>query len=677
MMMMKKITLLTALAASSLLLNAQTFTDDFESYQSGNKLGPLSTQWTTWSGTEGGAEDVTIVNDDANSGSNSIYFSSTSATGGPQDVVLLLGGVHNTGQLDFDSYFKIPSGKSAYFNFQANATIGQVWALDIAFDPNGVVQFKTNTGAVLLESNYPANAWFKLGIHINLNTNNWEVFINNNAIGSFASTVNQVASIDFFPANAQASFWIDDVSFVRTSYTLPTLNAAVTEVQVPNGLAGMQKSPSVVVRNLGTTAINSFDIAVNYNGATINQSVTGVNIASLGFYTVNLTGSLALIAGSNNVTATVSNVNGMATDGDANDNSKILSINPLVPSPGKVVVGEEATGTWCQWCPRGAVFMDRLTNDYGNYFAGIAVHNNDPMEFTPYDDGIGPLITGYPSAIVDRNPSLDPSEMDIDFRQRIVVAPKATILNGASWDANTRELKVSLKTTFSQNISGNYKIACVLTQDDVTGTGSGYAQSNSYAGGNNGPMGGYESLPNPVPASQMVYDHVARVITPSFGGLNNAFGTQNAGAFSVHTFTFILPTNWETDKMHIVGLFIEPSGKIDNAGYSTIQEAITNGFVEGIEVVSTSEIFDAPDGMKLMPNPASAFTYLQIDLKQNQNVAIEIYSATGALMMQKNYGELNGMNNLPIHTSQLSNGIYFIRLQSGEKMNVLKLMVNN
>ena len=57
---MKKIitlsfTILVGLSASK----AQTFSDDFESYTVGSKLGPQSTNWTVWGGaaSEGGTTD--------------------------------------------------------------------------------------------------------------------------------------------------------------------------------------------------------------------------------------------------------------------------------------------------------------------------------------------------------------------------------------------------------------------------------------------------------------------------------------------------------------------------------------------------------------------------------------------------------------------------------------------
>ena len=75
---MKKIYALAAALCMSVALNAQSFSDDFESYTVGNYLGSSSTDWTTWSGSSAGADDVTIVDDEAYSGTNSIYFFATS-----------------------------------------------------------------------------------------------------------------------------------------------------------------------------------------------------------------------------------------------------------------------------------------------------------------------------------------------------------------------------------------------------------------------------------------------------------------------------------------------------------------------------------------------------------------------------------------------------------------------
>ncbi|MBM3419230.1 MAG: Omp28-related outer membrane protein, partial [Bacteroidetes bacterium] len=558
---------------------SQLFSDDFESYAPGSYIGPQSTSWTTWSGAEGGAEDVTITTNQASSGTNSTYFSSTSANGGPQDVVLDFGPLYNSGVFTFQSDFFVNSEKTGYFNFQGTQTIGQVWALNVNFN-NGNMYIDDGITSNLVVSSYPQATWFTLKIEANLTLKVWKAYIDGNLVGTWINGINALASLDLFPIQ-NSQFYVDDVSFDHQPYTLTELNGMMAMVNIGGELAGQTVTPKLTVVNAGTTAINSFDVNLNYGGNNYSQSVTGVNIASTSNYVVTLS-SFPLVAGNQVYTATVSNVNGMTMDNVSSDDVLTGSINPVVPAAGKIVVSEEATGTWCQWCPRGAVFMDQFEEKYSQFWAGIAVHNGDPMTDAEYDAAFGGLISGYPSALVDRGNDVDPSGMSIDFLSRVQVAPKALLTNGAMWDPASRTLDVSVTANFQASANSNYKMACVLTEDEVTGTGSGYNQSNAYAGGNNGVMGGYETLGNPVPAAQMVYQHVARAIAPSFSGLTGSFpATVNTGELHTVNFQFILPATWDENEIHIIGLLIDPAGRIDNAGKTTIAEAVANGYQSG------------------------------------------------------------------------------------------------
>ncbi len=84
---MKKITFLLSSLLVMSAANAQIFSDNFDALNAGDYIGPSSTYWTTWSGTEGGAEDAQATTAQASSAPHSVYFSSTSANGGPQDVL--------------------------------------------------------------------------------------------------------------------------------------------------------------------------------------------------------------------------------------------------------------------------------------------------------------------------------------------------------------------------------------------------------------------------------------------------------------------------------------------------------------------------------------------------------------------------------------------------------------
>ena len=122
-------------------VHAQSMSEDFEGWSVGSYMGTNSAGWTTWSGSTGGAEDVQVTSAQSSNGTKSIYFSSTLADGGPQDVIVPFGGEHNTGDFNFSSNFYVENNKGAYFNFQAENTVGNVWSFNCQMHNNGTITF--------------------------------------------------------------------------------------------------------------------------------------------------------------------------------------------------------------------------------------------------------------------------------------------------------------------------------------------------------------------------------------------------------------------------------------------------------------------------------------------------------------------------------------------------------
>lgn len=663
--------LLAILFIAPNFLNAQTFSDDFEGYNVGDYIGANSSNWTTWSGTTGGAEDAKVVDDKASSGTKSIFFKGT-ANGGPQDVVLPFGGLHETGVFEYAMKMYIPLGKGAYFNFQGAQQIGTLWSLDCFLNNDGTMSINVPASGNVGMINFPADIWFELKFEVNLNTNTWKLFKDGTLALEFQSATNVVASIDLFPTDGDSEFWVDDVSYQYTPYVVSGTNASAYYIDMNKGLAGQDRGVTGTIKNLGTNAITSFDVAFDYNGSTLNETVSGVNIPSLGEHEVSFNGMTTLAAGNKTISLTVSNVNGNGGDDNAADDTKSLNINPVVPAVGKVVVGEEGTGTWCQWCPRGAVAMDKMAADFDGYFAGIAVHNGDPMAFDAYDQGMGTKISGYPSALVDRGPDIDPGVIDGDFIQRITETPDAVLKNGASLDDDTTSIAISVTTTFNQNITGDWRLVCVLTEDGIQRDSTGYAQSNAYANNSNGPMGGYESLPSKVPASQMVYDHVARAISPSFEGTANTFGASvNSGADVTKVFYFKKGGLWNLSKMHVVAMLIEPSGRVNNASYSTLDAALTNGFATGESVTGVEIPAQPDDAFALFPNPTNQTAIVKSVEQVSEIIVTDI---TGKVVYRDNQA-WEGF--YQISKDKTGTGVFLILLFGEEKqiLNTQKLVV--
>ena len=606
------------------------------------------------------------------SGANSLHFVSTSSTGGPTDLVRHFG-VLNTGQFSMSFNIKVASGAAGYFNLQKTATMGAAYTLDTYFNADGTFAFSQNA----LTGNYPQATWFNFRLDINFNTNVWEIFIDNVSQGTFSNAENQIEAIDIYPVNGvapnSADYFIDDFTTTITPYTLPSINGAVMNAGIIGAtLTGNMVTPTFDIRNLGSTAITSFDIVANYNGANINQSFTGLSMASLASQTFTMNQTMALVAGAHPLTFTISNVNGAGADGDANDNVKATTITPTTPAAGKMVVTEEGTGTWCGFCVRGAVYMGRMHDAYDGYWAGIAVHNADPMTVTAYDAAVTsmPGFTGFPTAFVDRVAPIDPADMEASILSRVQIAPTALITNGATWDANTRTLNVSVTANFQTSATNSFKLACAITEDSVHSTASGYEQHNYYTANAYGPMGGFESLPNPVPAAQMYYNHVARDIQPSFAGTSTMFPATIATG-EVHTLgvSFVLPAGWNENKINIIGLLIDPAGLIDNAGSTTIAEAVGNGLV-GLPTITSNTTSDQIDDLfKVYPNPATTSATVMIQLKSESTVNLRILDMSGKEVAARDYGSLNGASSVTVNTSNFQSGVYMVEMTvNGQKL---------
>ncbi len=675
------------LLTGGLAFGQVTFTDDFESYEIGQYLGDVSEQWTTWSGNTGGAEDVTVNTDQAASGEKSIHIAGA-AGGGPQDVLLLFGDRYTTGNFTFSMNMFVPQGSGAYFNFQGEEAPGTIWNFQGYFDPTGEFSADNGTGgATVLVNTYPVGEWFNIIVDANLSSNLWRVSINNNCIGSFvnvdgdgnATAKNAVATLDLFPRDESDNFYVDDISFTyeeeaeMISYNFDASISAKPGVR--SGIAGEGINVTALIGNNGNEEINSVTVNMTTDaGETMSAEVDGLNIARGQLIPVDL-GDIALENGENPITMTISDVNGQADENQCNDISRVV-LTGFTPKEGKAVWVEEATGTWCTFCPRGDVWMNRLAEAYGDKFVGIAVHNGDPMAIAPWNNGVTsvPGFTGFPSVVVARGTITDPATMESNIVSQLQTTPLVRLENAASYDEDTRELTVEVRTNFDFPVSGDIRLVVGLSEDEVTGTESGYDQINAFSGGAPCSMGGYEALPNPVPASMMVYNHVGRFLFTPFDGLENTFegDDTSAGSSVVKTFTVVLPEEWNPKNMHIVSAFRAATGGIDNSAIISVNDAVDLGL---FTLGAIDQTLDA--GIDVYPNPFRDVANIRINLETPQAVSMEVTDAMGQLVAQRNYGTISGDQVFSFYGTALESGVYYMKLISGDKFTTKKVVISH
>jgi len=233
----------------------------------------------------------------------------------------------------------------------------------------------------------------------------------------------------------------------------------------------------------------------------------------------------------------------------------------------KNVIIEEGTGTWCSWCPRGTYYGDSLTHANENVFL-IAVHGGDVMENTPHVEGAN--ISAYPSGNFDRNIiGADPLTWFSVAQTALAEVPVAGVEVNNTFNESTNELTVDVSALFGENVSGDYRLGAVILENGITGPAPQYDQSNSYSGGGNGDMGGFENLPGPVPANMIAYNHVSRQLLGGYSGEPNSLPSSiNAGETHNYSFDFTIPEEWDADQVYVIAWLIKPNGKIDNSAKS-------------------------------------------------------------------------------------------------------------
>ncbi|NQX86350.1 MAG: hypothetical protein HRT67_10685, partial [Flavobacteriaceae bacterium] len=231
---------------------------------------------------------------------------------------------------------------------------------------------------------------------------------------------------------------------------------------------------SMEIINTGTSTIST--IEANWNDGTDDHiSTINVNIplgttASVEHsIPVNYANVVEL-----NLTVTITAVNGAADDDTTNNIQNDILFNTVTQNSSKALLIEGVTGTWCGWCPRGAVGLEHISTTYPNTTVPIAVHNGDPMEVNEYQDSIINYIQGIPDAIIDRTTNSDPAPSTLENAYNAQITPISPVDLDVTSTLSGSDLTITADATFYTNISSaNYKLAGIIIENGVTGTDSG------------------------------------------------------------------------------------------------------------------------------------------------------------------------------------------------------------
>jgi len=116
--------------------------------------------------------------------------------------------------------------------------------------------------------------------------------------------------------------------------------------------------------------------------------------------------------------------------------------------------------------------------------------------------------------------------------------------------------------------------------------------------------------------------------------------------------------------------------EINTVNADNLQAAINTA----IEATSTGveEVSSDFTKVRLYPNPSVNSVSIQFSLKKPSDINIEIHDQTGKLVSKRTYAMLpEGENEIGINTSELENGIYFVKLSNGISSKGIKVTVTH
>lgn len=352
--------------------------------------------------------------------------------------------------------------------------------------------------------------------------------------------------------------WADGVAVDDVKIFVPTPNdVQLVSIDVAaNNLVGTVPV-TITVRNYGTSVLNFFQFSWSTDGGTTTYTdpVNGLGLAPGA--TATITHNTPIIRTTDavlNLDITTSLPNGQA-DFTANNNGT-KKVTLLLGTAERIVLIEQHTGSWCQFCPDGSVRLKAIL-DANPDIIGIAIHNDDAMDFPDGNTVAGNFVSGFPSGTVDRVLFTGESEVGVNrtvwdsYSQLRKTVPSEVFIEADNvYDPNTRLLTVNVSAQFLASLSGNYRVNVFIVEDSITGTGSGYNQSNAYNGTAGHP---YYQAGNPIQG--YVHRHVARHF---MGGAWGQAGVIPSTIVPLtpynHTFTYTLPPTWNTSRIKLVAV---------------------------------------------------------------------------------------------------------------------------
>jgi len=273
-------------------------------------------------------------------------------------------------------------------------------------------------------------------------------------------------------------------------------------------------------------------------------------------------------------------------------------------------------------------------------------------------------FTAYPTGIIDRRNAPSNPYITYDMWQPMVQARYSsspnTVINVAivtkSYNTSTRVLIMTVNSTALQNLTSQYKISFIMTEDNLIW-----------------PQTGNGTCPG-----SPVWNHkwVVRSMLNTATGENLNTGTWNQNQMIPKTLTTTLDASWIPANCNVEVLVYRDTSAL--LCYAEIQQASIQNVTAPLGITSGNEIPDQYSLSQNYPNPFNPVTHIKFTIPKDGTASLKIFDVTGQVVATYIDGFIKaGTYNAEVDGSAMASGVYFYNLTAGtfsetKKMTLIK-----
>ena len=449
---------------------------------------------------------------------------------------------------------------------------------------------------------------------------------------------------------------IDNIAVMSTPYDVePT--AIVVPTKIGLNLAPFNIIGSVV--NKGLISITSYKVNYSVNGgATVSTTITPT--AAFGTYgSDDFSASWTPAAvGNYSIKVWITELNGTSINPSATDTVS-GQCEIIAQSVQRIPLYETFTSSTCGPCVAGNTNMDALFAANPNMWTCVKYQMNWPGSGDPYYTAEGGVrrtfygVTGVPNQQIDGG--FDGNSQSVTQGMFTSAYNSLGMLEmSAALNIYGKATTLSVNMDPKDDISGNLRLFAAIVELKTTGN----AKSNG----------------------ETEFHYVMKKMLPDANGTTLANFTNGTAVTKSLAWTF--KGNYRLPS--------DATNPIDNATEHSVEEFSDLTAVVWVQDMTTKEVHQSAfaavtAGMSdieranlitaVYPNPAKDQVNINLNMEQSENVEVSVFNTVGQVVLNENFGSMNGVNTLTLNLGDLTTGIYFVKIVVGDKVYTKPLQI--